>query len=99
MVKPAIVFAVGLLRATNRSITDDDWTWMCSNAGQQLFYPPDVSGWDDSRWLDTSTMAGRWVARQRGDARTHGQAGGRLPGRNRRAALAAAPAALGKPAF
>ena len=61
MVKPAIVFAAGLLRATNRTITDDGWTWMCSNAGQQLFYPPDVSGWDDSRWLDTSTMAGRWT--------------------------------------
>jgi hypothetical protein len=27
--------------------------------GQQLFYPPNVSGWDDSAWLDTS----RWKAR------------------------------------
>jgi hypothetical protein len=29
--------------------------------GQQLFYPPNVSGWDDKRWLDTNTMRGRWV--------------------------------------
>jgi hypothetical protein len=29
-------------------------------AGQQLFYPPNVSGWDDSRWLDTATWRGRW---------------------------------------
>ena len=25
-------------------------------AGQQLFYPPNVSGWNDDRWLDTSTF-------------------------------------------
>ena len=60
MVKPPIVFAVGMLRATGQFITGDAWSWMCSGAGQQLFYPPDVSGWDDTRWLDTSTMAGRW---------------------------------------
>jgi hypothetical protein len=29
-------------------------------AGQRLFYPPNVSGWDDSRWLDTATFRGRW---------------------------------------
>ncbi len=61
MVKPPIVFAVGMLRTTGQSITSDGWAWMCSGAGQQLFYPPDVSGWDDTRWLDTSTMAGRWI--------------------------------------
>ena len=31
-------------------------------AGQQLFYPPDVAGWEDDRWLDTSTWRGRWLA-------------------------------------
>ena len=29
-------------------------------AGQQLFYPPNVGGWDDTRWLDTATWRGRW---------------------------------------
>jgi hypothetical protein len=29
-------------------------------AGQQLFHPPNVAGWDDSRWLDTATWRGRW---------------------------------------
>jgi hypothetical protein len=29
-------------------------------AGQQLFYPPNVAGWDDTRWLDTATWRGRW---------------------------------------
>ena len=28
-----------------------------TSAGQRLFYPPNVSGWDDTRWLDTSTLA------------------------------------------
>ena len=30
--------------------------------GQQLFYPPNVAGWDDTRWLDTATFRGRWIA-------------------------------------
>jgi hypothetical protein len=34
--------------------------WLGQDAGQRLFYPPNVSGWDDSRWLDTSTVRGRW---------------------------------------
>ena len=31
-----------------------------SLAGQQLFYPPDVGGWDYTRWLDTATFRARW---------------------------------------
>jgi hypothetical protein len=43
-----------------RSVDGEYWVWYCQGAGQQLFYPPDVSGWDDSRWLDTSTVRGRF---------------------------------------
>ena len=32
--------------------------------GQQLFYPPNVAGWDDTRWLDTATLRGRWYDRR-----------------------------------
>ena len=39
-----------------------DWAWIGSLAGQQLFYPPNVAGWDDTRWLDTATFRGRWIA-------------------------------------
>ena len=60
MVKPPVVFAAGLLRATGQGITTGNWSWMCDGAGQQLFRPPDVSGWDDARWLDTNTLRGRW---------------------------------------
>jgi hypothetical protein len=30
-------------------------------AGQALFYPPNVAGWDDTRWLDTATYRARWA--------------------------------------
>ena len=60
MVTPPVVFNAGLLRAVERYIDTTDWVWLSSQAGQQLFYPPNVAGWDFSRWLDTSTVKGRW---------------------------------------
>ena len=36
------------------------WTRLDDQSGQRLFYPPDVAGWDDTRWLDTATFRGRW---------------------------------------
>jgi hypothetical protein len=60
MVKPPVVYLAGMLRGQRRAVDTDGWAWLCSNAGQRLFYPPDVSGWDDTRWLDTSTVRGRW---------------------------------------
>jgi hypothetical protein len=60
MVKPPIVHLASMMRATGTFINDDQWVWRSSEAGQQLFHPPNVSGWDDSRWLDTNTMRGRW---------------------------------------
>jgi uncharacterized protein (DUF1800 family) len=60
MVTPPVVYAAGLLRALGRAIDTNAWVWLCANAGQQLFYPPNVSGWDFTRWLDTSTCKARW---------------------------------------
>ena len=60
MVKPPAVHCAGLLRGMVRYIDRESWWWLCEDAGQFLFRPPDVSGWDDSRWLDTSTTRGRW---------------------------------------
>jgi uncharacterized protein (DUF1800 family) len=62
MVKPPVVYVAGLLRATGRGIDRDDWTWICDLAGQVLFRPPNVAGWDEERWLDTATYRGRWLA-------------------------------------
>jgi uncharacterized protein (DUF1800 family) len=62
MVKPPAVYLAGLLRALRRGIDTTGWVSALAAMQQQLFYPPDVSGWNDSRWLDTSTMRGRWTA-------------------------------------
>jgi uncharacterized protein (DUF1800 family) len=60
MVKPPIVVVAGMLRAKRRGIDSDSWSWLGNMAGQRLFYPPNVAGWDDDRWLDTATFRGRW---------------------------------------
>ena len=28
----------------------------------KALYPPNVAGWSEDRWLDTSTFRGRWIA-------------------------------------
>jgi Protein of unknown function (DUF1800) len=60
LVTPPVVYNAGLLRAIGRPIDTTAWAWLSSGAGQQLFYPPNVSGWDFSSWLDTSTIRARW---------------------------------------
>ena len=60
LTKPPAVYVAGMLRATGQPIGTEAWAWLGGLAGQQLFYPPDVSGWDDARWLDTGTFRGRW---------------------------------------
>ena len=60
MVKPPAVYTAGLLRALGRGVDTQAWAWLSSESGQRLFMPPNVSGWDDERWLDTATFRGRW---------------------------------------
>ncbi len=60
MVKPPVVHLASMLRAVGRYIDTAAWTWLCEEAGQRLYYPPNVAGWDDSRWLDTSRLRARW---------------------------------------
>ena len=62
MVKPPIVQIAGMLRARKLPIREDSWSWISDMAGQRPFRPPNVSGWDEERWLDTSTYRGRWYA-------------------------------------
>lgn len=60
MVKPPVVLSAGLMRAAGRGIGNTNWGWRADPSGQRLFYPPNVSGWKDQSWLDTSTHMGRW---------------------------------------
>ena len=60
MVKPPIVQIAGMLRAIGRYIDTDAWAWESSLVGQMPFYPPNVAGWDSTRWLNTDTWLGRF---------------------------------------
>jgi uncharacterized protein (DUF1800 family) len=60
MVKSPALYNAGLLRRLGRGIDTTAWAWLGDMAGQHLFYPPNVAGWDDTRWLDTATWRGRW---------------------------------------
>ena len=56
LVKPPIVFVAANLRHRNRFITENSWTWLLEGMGQQPFYPPNVSGWDQNEaWLNTNS--------------------------------------------
>ena len=65
LVTPPVVYNAGLLRAIGRPIDTTAWAWLSAGAGQQLFYPPNVSGWDFTHWLDTSTAKARWPSATR----------------------------------
>jgi uncharacterized protein (DUF1800 family) len=60
MVKSPAVYTAGLLRRIGRAVDTTAYAWLGPMAGQALFYPPNVAGWDDNRWLDTATWRGRW---------------------------------------
>jgi hypothetical protein len=71
LLTPPVVYNAGLLRAISRPIDTTAWAWLCSGAGQQLFYPPNVSGWDFTHWLDTSTAKARWEVASYATAKTY----------------------------
>ncbi|MGZ8667666.1 MAG: DUF1800 family protein, partial [Solirubrobacterales bacterium] len=60
LVKAPMVAIAGMLRARGRGVDTGSWTWISDMAGQRPFRPPNVSGWDEERWLDTSSFRGRW---------------------------------------
>jgi hypothetical protein len=62
LVKAPMVAIAGMLRARHRGVTTGSWTWISDMAGQRPFRPPNVSGWDEQRWLDTSSFRGRWYS-------------------------------------
>ena len=60
MVVSPVVLNAALLRMAGRYVDTSVWWTQSAAAGQQLFYPPDVGGWDYTRWLDTSRWRARW---------------------------------------
>lgn len=43
LVTPPVVYNAGLLRSIGRPTDTTAWAWLSNGAGQQLFYPPNVS--------------------------------------------------------
>ena len=60
MVKSPVLYSAGMLRALDKAVDDTSLMYWSENAGQRLFNPPNVSGWNDNAWLDTSTLYNRW---------------------------------------
>jgi hypothetical protein len=59
MVKPPVVFLAGMFRALEKPMTSAQWDSVGQWMGQRLYEPPNVSGWNDAFWLDSSTMRAR----------------------------------------
>jgi Protein of unknown function (DUF1800) len=62
MVKPPVVFIVGMLRARGRGIDESSSPWVLEVAGEGLLDPPNLRAWDESRWLESPALRGRWTA-------------------------------------
>jgi Protein of unknown function (DUF1800) len=99
MVKPPVVLAAGLMRASGRGIENNEWYYRSDRSGQRIYYPPDVSGWNDQRWLDTNTTVGRWdlVSLALAGRMVTGADADRYPAQSAAEALAAARAYWGDP--
>jgi uncharacterized protein (DUF1800 family) len=61
MVSPPVVYFAGLMRASGQYVNTNDWSWIGDISGQRLFAPPNVAGWNYSRWVDTGTWMGRFT--------------------------------------
>ena len=63
LVKPPIVFVASGLRAQDKFITQNSWSWILEGMGQVPFYPPNVSGWKQGPgFLNTNTVRAYWTA-------------------------------------
>jgi uncharacterized protein (DUF1800 family) len=63
MVKAPVVAVAGMLRAAGAGVRNDDWVWIMSGMGQQLFSPPSVAGWEwGTAWMSSNTMRMRFTA-------------------------------------
>ncbi len=99
MVKPPIVLIAGMLRARRAGVTTEAWTWISDEAGQRLFDPPNVAGWDELRWLDTARLSGRWSAAGRSTDESQADTEDYDPEETANAAVSKALKFWGKPAL
>lgn len=99
MLKPPVVFAVGVMRALGVPITDDTIVRYLDDMGQVPYFPPNVAGWEGGEsWINTNTVLSRFefvgrLLRDGGPATPQPGANGETADQ----ALDAAYAAAGRP--
>jgi uncharacterized protein (DUF1800 family) len=61
MIKPPVVFTVGVLRALGAPLRDSWQTSALYNMQQQPYHPPNVAGWEGGlAWMNTGTSTARF---------------------------------------
>jgi uncharacterized protein (DUF1800 family) len=79
MVKPPIVYVVGVMRSLGVGVVDDTASQYLDAMGQTPYNPPNVSGWEGGvSWLNTNTVLSRFSLAgdlMRGAAAPQDQAG------------------------
>lgn len=61
MIKPPVVYTVGVLRALGAPLRDTWQTAALYNMQQQPYHPPNVAGWEGGlSWMTTSTSSARF---------------------------------------
>jgi uncharacterized protein (DUF1800 family) len=61
MIKPPVLYTVGLLRALGAPLRDSVQTNALSDMQQQPYHPPNVAGWDGGlSWMTTTTSVARF---------------------------------------
>jgi uncharacterized protein (DUF1800 family) len=60
LVRTPVEYAVAVLHATGKTSQFVNVLWLMDSAGQELLYPPNVSGWrPNGYWVNASAMEGR----------------------------------------
>ena len=61
MIKPPVVYTVGLMRALKLGITSTRADGALDSMGQRPYFPPTVAGWEGgTSWLNTNTLLARY---------------------------------------
>jgi uncharacterized protein (DUF1800 family) len=61
MVKPPVVYAVGLMRSVGATVVDSTPADYLDAMGQLPYHPPNVAGWEGGlSWLNTNTVLSRF---------------------------------------
>lgn len=102
MIKPPVVYVVGVMRALGLGITDGTADFTTDTLGQRPYFPPTVAGWDQGvDWLNTNTAQERfgYINRLYNDnlPLRDGLEVGDAAGESGAAALARAHKAVGQP--